>query len=356
MSRPLRLGPGRTLLGAAVGLALIAVTGYGSEGCRTPTQVTIELRTVGVLPCTSLKGVSIVVAGNPRDAEERSKAESLSAFVPRGECNADGRTIGTLVVTPSSGTGAILVRARISDAADATCVSPDYKGCIVARRSFAFIDHASVTLPMSLEAACVDVPCNVESSCRSGVCVTSETVCSDSTSTCDSPAEPVIGVDGGAVLPDGSSPVDGSTADISVADSSTDALLDALPDAPYDPDAAAFGNACPTMGGPVDCNADAKVCCYMGSYFCQTTCTTGYFAFNCLGRKYCNSGGYCCGLPNTGAGTKGSSCDTTNGQMCSQNGSHYLCTSDADCPPSLSKCTGVYYDVGMGVTRECRAN
>lgn len=350
MSPPRRLALVRTLLAASGSVALVAVAGYGSEGCRSPTQVTVELRTVGALPCTSLKGVAIVVAGSPRDAEAKMKLESLSAFVPSGECNADGRTIGTLVVTPGSDTGAILVRARYSDGPGTTCIAPDYKGCIVSRRSFGFIEHTRVFLPISLEATCVDVPCDVESSCRTGVCISSEALCSEN-GRCDSPAEPVLGPDGIGTLPDGAVAPEDSGADTSMLEGGKDAPSDVQKDAPPDIDAAGYGNECPTANG-TDCNASNQVCCYMGSYFCQTSCTPGYYVFNCLGRKYCN-GSFCCGLPNSGSGPLGSSCDTTNGQMCTQNGNHYLCSSDADCPKHLPRCNGTYYGVGTGVTKQC---
>jgi hypothetical protein len=177
--------------------------------------------------------VAIVVAQTPREAEDRMKLGSFSAEVARGDCSADGHTIGTLVITPSDATGAVIVRARFSDTPDATCVAPDYKGCIVARRSFSFIEHAAVTLPISLEAACVDVPCDVESSCRSGVCVSSTAACSDGANACMSIAEPVPDKDGGVVLPDEAGIV--STPDSGHVDGSMpvpDATFDAPPDSP----------------------------------------------------------------------------------------------------------------------------
>ncbi|HSO37387.1 MAG TPA: hypothetical protein VLT33_32905 [Labilithrix sp.] len=109
------------------------------------------------------------MARSPQEAEDRMALGSFSAQVERGAC--DGARIGTLVITPQGPRGAVLVAARVSDDPTATCKPPDYKGCIVARRSFAFVDHASVTLPISLEAACADVACDVATSCRSGSCV-----------------------------------------------------------------------------------------------------------------------------------------------------------------------------------------
>jgi len=168
MHRLLRLAPNRAVAtsGTLVGLAAL---GGGAEGCRGPTQVTVEVGSTGI-PCASLKGVSIVVARSPQEAEDRMALGSLSAEVARGVC--DGARVGTLVITPQGPRGAILVVARVSDDPGATCKPPEYKGCVVARRSFAFVEHVAVTLPVPLEVACADVPCDVETSCLAGRCAT----------------------------------------------------------------------------------------------------------------------------------------------------------------------------------------
>lgn len=332
MQRAIRLALG------SFGLGFFGLfSSVGSEGCRTPTQITVELRTLGGLPCSSLKGVAIVVARTSQDAEDKMQQGLLSAEVPRGVCDADGRTIGTLVVTPQDSSGAIIVRARFSDDLK-TCTAPDYKGCIVARRSFSFIDHVSVTLPITLEVACVDIPCGVETSCRAGTCVSSKASCSESSRTCDSPAEPVNSPEGGAIPPDGAKPDDGGTPD-----SSADAPIDAARDPGQ------FGNDCPTMSGAKDC--DPQLCCYQGSFFCSS-CDPQHYNFKCLGRKHCN-GGYCCA---NAATSPGSSCDTTAEQACTQDGNHYLCTTSADCPAKLPTCNGKYYEVATGTVKECSAN
>ncbi len=331
----------RGLLLALGTLALAFVGLAGSEGCRTPTQITVELRTFGDLPCASLKGVAIVVARTREDAEAKLKQGSYSAEVPRGICDPDGRTIGTLVVTPQDSTGAIIVRARISDDPKATCVAPDYVGCIVARRSFSFIDHASITLPIALEIACVDVPCDVKTSCRSGSCVSSDATCSDSSGTCESQAQPVRLPDGG------SSPPDASLDDGPSADGPRDAPADAPRDT-SSPDAGnGSGNTCPITpiaGGPKDCHPSASggSCCHdpLGpGYHCGsgTGCAPGEDKFLCTGRKWCNvvAGEFCCGSPTSGASARSSSCSS-----CST-GASILCNTSADCPAGRS-CSVVY--------------
>ncbi len=215
MQRGVRLASPRAIVAAVGSIGFVLLAGWASEACRDPTQVTVDIRTLGI-PCASLKGVKIVIARAPKDAEDRMALGSLSAEVARGQC--DGERVGRLVLTPSGAKGAVLVAARVSDDATSTCRPPDYKGCIVARRSFTFLDHVSVTLPMTLEVACADVPCDVVSSCRSGTCVSSETTCSESSARCESPTEPVVLPDGGVEPPDGTlvdgkAPGDGSTGD-----------------------------------------------------------------------------------------------------------------------------------------------
>ena len=85
MKRGIRLALGSFAL-AFVGL----FASVGSEGCRTPTQITVELRTLGGLPCSSLKGVAIVVARTSQDAEDKMQQGLLSAEVPRGVCERFG--------------------------------------------------------------------------------------------------------------------------------------------------------------------------------------------------------------------------------------------------------------------------
>jgi hypothetical protein len=321
-------------------MLLVLAAGSGTEGCRNATQVTIELRTVGSLPCKGLLGVAIVVAATPKDAEDKMALGSYSAEVPRGRCEPDGSTIGTLVITPSGATGAVVVRARYTDAPGNPCAAPDYKGCIVSRRAFAFIDHASVTLPISLEVACVDVPCNVETSCRNGTCVSSTAECSASSTTCVSPAEPTTTAGGTVVPSEGGPGHDAATSDGATDSGRIDAGTDRQDSAVVD--GGGFGtNDCPHQdGGLNDCtgiSAD-EVCCGRpaSGWQCESknTCQPGmgFPSLACTGAKHCAPGTWCCGNP-AGGGT--SSC--LAGCM-----AQFLCATDDDCPPmkSCSTMTG----------------
>ncbi|MBS2013080.1 MAG: hypothetical protein JST00_09345 [Deltaproteobacteria bacterium] len=333
---------------AFVGLLAVGI-GAASPACKTATQVTVEIKTVGGLLCSDLKGVDIIIAGDPVDAEDRTDLGSLSASVPRGQCK-DATTVGSLVVTPGSGRAAVVVVARVDE--NATCTPKSrYKGCIVSRRSFAFIEHAALALPIGLEIACKDVPCDAVTSCRTGACVSSSAECSESTGMCESDAEPVVLPDGGfvppdgAVLPDGA-PVDGPIVDGPIAD----APKDVAPDSEGDADGApgSGGNVCPReLGGPTEC-AGGDACCYQGSFFCGSPSgvCAAYARFACTGTKNC-VGMYCCGT-DPDASMPASAC----GVGCE----HYLCNTDADCPEIFPRCTRRYYPPGGqpgGPLKEC---
>lgn len=343
----------RRLFGLFIVLAPLVVAASLSPACRTPTQVTVELRTIGGLTCAQVKGVGIVVARNAEEAEAKMAFDTLSAQVPREQCGADPRLLGTLVITPSDGTGAIIVRARISDAPDATCKPPTYKGCIVSRRAFAFIDNAAVTLPISLEQSCLDVPCDVVSSCRTGKCVSSNAVCSESTNRCESGAEPVVASDGGiippnpdaTVIPDGGTDSGDATIDAAAdgtteTDGASDAEVDGGADAEAGADPSGRTNLCPTNAGPVDCTTVAggtqPFCCKnndAGVYDCRAQNDCPGIRFPCVGRLPCTVANYFCCV--TGTQPEGSGCAPT---ACITN--RFYCFSDKDCPAG-KLCTGV---------------
>lgn len=368
-------------------MVAVLVSGAGTGGCQSPTQVTVELRTFGALPCSALKGVSITVAQTPAEAEARMKLQSFSAQVPRGECGPDGRTVGTLVLTPSGEAGAIVVRARISDEPGATCEPPDYKGCIVARRSFSFIDHASLTLPITLEAACANVPCDVESSCRSGVCVSSKAGCSETLGSCPSVAEPVPAADGGSTppppdevlpLPDAGMP-DGSP----VLDASPDASPDATIDAPITDghsDAPTSKGLCPTNAGPVDCAlaVESPVCCFdiVTGFSCTTSsgCPQAAPRYNCTGPTQCATKPCCGGVSVPDAGNDGGNPGNDGGDAgasgfvascaggasgaggastCAALGKDTVCASNGDCPVNKPVCKKILHSLNGHTIYAC---
>jgi hypothetical protein len=173
----------RVLFLVAIGSA--AVTALAS-GCHTATQVTLDISTTAA--CSDLKGTALVVGTSPTDTENKSYplpgTTSASYNIVTNECT--GSKIGTLVVTPADGSmeAAVVVVAAYSSPTipvhdPSSCVAPDFKNCIVARRRFTFIEHAKLTIPIVLDPDCVNVPCNAVSTCHKGKCVDSTVETSD---------------------------------------------------------------------------------------------------------------------------------------------------------------------------------
>jgi hypothetical protein len=180
--------------------------------CREPTQITVVIRTGE--KCSDLSGAEIVVG--PSQQETQTRFEQKFTAAESHDCDATG-LIGTLVVTPGGAGGTIVVAAGVrvggAPAPDpAECATAANKGsCIVARRSFSFLDHTSLTLPIELDPLCVGQACDPASTCFKGSCV-------DATVSC-------VGADCG--LPQ-EHPGSGSGKDASSSDGAFDADLDAM--------------------------------------------------------------------------------------------------------------------------------
>lgn len=322
---------------ASVVLALASgIVATSLHACKEPTQVTVDIRTLG-FKCAELKKITIVVAKEPEAAETKWEFPQAEVEKCAGEFE-----VGTLVVTPSSNAGAVMVLASYTDA---KCVGPKYEGCIVARRRFSFIENVPLRVPITLEASCKDVPCNALSSCRSGVCVTSETDCSTD-GTCEAISEPVIAPDGGAVAPPADAAIDAPANDTGppIVDGGLDAppLLDAGADGPLvGPSFPDSGNNCPSTSPGPDCSdMPGSICCAQGNAFIciQDGGCTGGPAFPCTGREHCGSG-WCCAAPLAAPMGQTSSCfiDPT----CGDSGV-VLCNGEADCPPGRTCDGGIY--------------
>lgn len=352
-------------LGRASFMLLLACGAVAASvhACKEPTQVTVDIRTLG-FSCHELKKITVVVAGDPAGAE--GKWQYPQAEV--GDCQSDTE-VGTLVITPSGDHGAVMVLASYTET---PCVAPDYVNCIVARRQFSFIENVPLRLPITLEASCKNVPCNALSSCRSGACVSSETDCNDN-GTCAAPAEPVVAADGGVVPPSGDATIDIPPNDAFVPPDNfvppPDGGPDAAPDAPFDapPDGpksdgsvsvdSGYGNACPSTGGP-NCNPMSLVCCAYQNFYCSQpsndgggACTAGAPWYPCTGRAGCPQNNYCCApaVPVGGSGVA-SGCAFDPG--CA--GGVVLCNNSADCPPGMT-CGGVpYISRGNGALYKCQ--
>jgi hypothetical protein len=302
-----------------------------AQACREPTQVILEIDVD--IPCSAIRGVEIVVAGNPNASENRAKTPRFASTSTRAcEANAaGGGRIGTLVVTPSGDHAAVIVIAGLGDTAASSCGPPLYKGCVVARRSFAFIEHVTLRLPIHLDPACVDVPCNVESTCAGRQCVRSDVTCSES-GECSAPG---VGPNGTPDIVDAGPIPDGPSDDAGDAAVAPDADA-AMPP----PEAGASAMCpdkvqCPLEQSTVACDykGTGQRCCYSGGVpMCAPACV-GLIAC-CNEKADCSSDRNCCASGPAGAGTV---VFCGNAAECQPGGPIYICKtpgSTNECPNS----------------------
>lgn len=320
--------------------ATIAAVGLGIVGssCKEPTSVVIEVRTT--VPVGDVRATMFAVGGNPGEAEQKAALGSVDAVTKSVDPSG---FVGTLVAVPSNGDGSRLAVVIVLGVgvAPQTCKPPDYKGCIVARRSLAYRANERLRLPIVIEPACVNVPCSPTTTCQKGSCYESSVSC-DAANVCASPGDNGSPVDGGGdgndgTLPDGTLP-DGARPDGSTNDGATgDAKADA-------PDGGNTFDGSTPNAGLVFCPAPAtdcvlgepsneRCCTKSGAGTCaipEVACTVGSYELYCDGPEDCPAiTPYCC-IAGTTASCKG---------LCVSG--NILCHSSNECP-SLSTCTGVY--------------
>jgi formylglycine-generating enzyme required for sulfatase activity len=136
-----------------------------TSGCRTPTQVTVEITTT--VACAESPDTAISVGRLGEDLESRPIAGSSTA------CDATGR-VGSLVLVPSGDKSeqfaVKVVLARAGKPLE-QCLGPTFgAGCIVARRALRFIPHSSLALPVAMRASCDNVDCPPDETCVDGTC------------------------------------------------------------------------------------------------------------------------------------------------------------------------------------------
>jgi hypothetical protein len=147
---------------------------FALAGCRTPTQVTLEITTD--VDCTVLHKLGTTITVGTLDEIECTPPTPLTF-----QCDA-GR-IGSLVVVPSGAQNeefAVKVVTGVASAPpmpvpDASSCHlpdhpPDYTGTIVARRALNFIPHTELTLPIVMRQACEGVTCPPDMTCDDGYC------------------------------------------------------------------------------------------------------------------------------------------------------------------------------------------
>ncbi len=210
-------------LGVVGGIALAM-----APGCRDATQMTLALSLTPRAQCTEVHGAAITVGTDPSATEARVREQYVTATT--SACDPATRTIGTLVLTPGdSDSASVMVVVAYDQVTASSCKPPAYQGCIVARRRFTFASHTHLTMPITIDPDCKDVPCDAFSTCRTGVCFDSNVACSGDA--CNEPgATPDGGTsEAGVVVPDAGvdAPTDGDGAgDGAITDGATDGASD----------------------------------------------------------------------------------------------------------------------------------
>ena len=238
--------------------------------CREPTQVTVRVSTG--TKCSELSAVELVVGPDQRETQERFTKRFTTAVTR--DCDPLG-FIGTLVVAPG-GQGATLVVAAGVGLGGApppepgTCAEAEgAKRCIIARRTFSFLEHTSLTLPIELDPLCIGKTCEPSSTCFKGGCVDASVVCNgpDCGLAGENPGQPPGGGEGGANEASSSDGAYDAELDVSVGDADSDVsnLSDAMPDVKAD------GGTDATVEGGNEGGLDGSIyppCGNTGGLFC----------------------------------------------------------------------------------------
>jgi hypothetical protein len=274
----------------------IAVSGAGlalaPAGCRSATQITLEIGLSKRALCTETSGTAITVGVDAAVTEKRVGDGYVNATTDA--CNENTKAIGTLVLTPTdAGHASVVVIVAYGGASTPSCKPPLYKGCVVARRQVTFTSHAGLHMPITIDPNCKDVPCDAFSTCRSGACFSSSAACDGDVCT-----EPGATEDGGtnpdaAIIPD--TGVDGPIDTKDGGEGGTDAGQDA------------------TDGSDGSGDAEPNLRCESGILHCTgaTLCSAGNVSCCAsMGAPVCVSMGtfctiqtkpqYCCTNPNCG--------------------------------------------------------
>jgi hypothetical protein len=158
----------------------VSLVGLG-VGCLDPTEVVLDVRTD--VPCAhpaTWRGVAISVGQPGEDVESRAPVLTTTA------CDSSG-AIGTLAVVPTGSKDApigVRVVAGITRNPE-DCPANGYDGCIVARRTIAYLPHQSQHLLIDLTSDCIGNACDVSHTCVNGSCTDTVT------------AKPATALDGG---------------------------------------------------------------------------------------------------------------------------------------------------------------
>lgn len=142
-------------IGAA---ALAAGLVVAAEGCRAPTQITVDV--IGEVPYRAGMKVAIQIAA-------AGEAERATTRVTTTEGWTYGASLGTVVVGPEGSADAADVRVVLAiDRDPSTCSADDARGCVVYRRRVTFVPGEAAVVRAVLRSPCLGVFCDASTSCR----------------------------------------------------------------------------------------------------------------------------------------------------------------------------------------------
>lgn len=256
--------------------------------CREPTQVTVSITTGE--KCSDISSIQTVVSPDQTQTQARFTEHFTTAA--SGNCDATG-LIGTLVIVPGGQGATILVAAgvRVAGAPPpdaASCADAETaKRCIIARRTFAFLEHSSLTLPIHLDPLCVGKSCNPASTCFKGACVDARVTCNGSE--CGLVQENPGGGANEAGSSDGAydADLDGSGFEDASRDGGDGAVVDGGPDAEggIDPNAPPCGSSgvtvCYAPGGGKTTPGACAVPSDLSKSCCRCTCPGTQMVVSC---------------------------------------------------------------------------
>jgi hypothetical protein len=151
---------------------VIALLAWVLAGCRSPTEIVLEVQT-DALPCPAQRDSTLFVVGKLDQLAGRAPSSS-AALCATSEPS-------TLVVTPSGSKSAeVAVEVILGVERDAEqCAANQYVGCIVARRALHFVPHESVRVPIAMRRSCISRDgdskvCAWNETCVRGACKPAE--------------------------------------------------------------------------------------------------------------------------------------------------------------------------------------
>ncbi len=149
------------VVGVVGGLAICLAS------CLEPTEVKLVLTT----DMCDLKHVVIKTEQN---------GEPVATIDPRG---VGPKQLGNIVFIPSGKGETFTVYVVGSRQVDGKC-SPMLP-CVETSRTVSYVTHLSLTLPVVLESACVNVLCGAGKTCLHGRCVDAAAICAAGGKSCD---------------------------------------------------------------------------------------------------------------------------------------------------------------------------